>query len=92
MNVPPPQPATQRIAVIDDSLRAFLFAWFGLVPLAGLPFALIALSLGFRAWRRETDVWNPAAGYRSAALWLGALGTGVGFLALVLIVGAMIFG
>ena len=92
MNVPPPQPATQRIAVIDDSLRAFLFAWFGLVPLAGLPFALIALSLGFRALRRETDVWNPAVGYRSAALWLGALGTGVGFFALVLIVGAMVFG
>ncbi len=92
MNIPPSQPATQRIAVIDDSLRAFLFAWFGLVPLVGLPFAIVALSLGFRAWRRETTVWNPAAGYRSAALWLGALGTGVGFFALVLIVGAMIFG
>lgn len=78
-----PTPATNRIAVIEDSLRAFAFAWPGLIPVLGLPFAIAALSLGLRARNRERDGRNPAARYRNAALCLGSLGTGVSLLILV---------
>lgn len=92
MNSPLPTPAAQRIAVIEDSLRAFAFGWIGLVPLLGLPFAIAALRLAFRARRRETNVWNPSAGYRVAAQWLGSVGTAAGMLILVLVIGAMVAG
>lgn len=79
-----PTPAANRIAVIEDSLRAFAFAWPGLIPVLGLPFAIAALSVGLRARNRERDGHNPAARYRTAALCLGSIGTAASFLVLVL--------
>lgn len=92
MKSPPPTPAAQRVAVIEDSLRAYAWGWIGLVPLLGLPFAIAALRLAFRARRREFDVWNPSAGYRVAAQWLGSVGTGVGLFILVALMLATVAG
>ncbi len=86
--VPASEATTRRIAVIEESLRTFLFAWFGLVPLAGFPFALLSVIRGLRAGRHAAGLWNPAEGYRRAGVWLGFAGALLSLLAAAVLVSA----
>jgi ABC-type phosphate transport system permease subunit len=52
-----------KIEVIQRSLRCFTLGLIGIVPLLGVPFALLALD-DFRQVRRGLGTqWNPARSY-----------------------------
>jgi hypothetical protein len=78
-------PLGHRIATIELSLRVYVYSLVGLVPIIGIPFALLAISLSRKARAASTD-WNPADRYLNAARRLGPLGlvTTAGFLVVVL--------
>jgi len=73
MNRPPPLPASPELLaeLIEQSLRAFTLSLYGLIPLLGIPFAVLAVFKGWHARRLERDLWNPARGYRRTAVALG---------------------
>ena len=62
---PPPfsPPSMDRIEVIQRSLRCFTLGLIGILPLLGVPFALLALD-NFRQVKRGLGTqWNPARTY-----------------------------
>jgi hypothetical protein len=69
-------PPADKIRVIEQSLRCFVFGVLSLVPLLGLPFAVLAVGLHLKVWTEVQREWNPAKlyllwGYGLA--WLGGL-------------------
>ena len=57
--------ATAKIAMIQGSMRCFIFGLVGLLlPFIGLPFAILALRNGGRVRTREKLYWNAAKPYR----------------------------
>jgi len=88
---PSPQDSVAlRIAVMEDSMKAFAYAWVGLIPFLGLPAAIAALFLGIRAGSRPYQGHNPASGYRTAALTLSAFGIGIPLLGALVVVTAAV--
>ncbi len=76
-----------QIEIVRRSLRCFIAGLFGIVPLLGLPGALIAL-LEYRAVTlRRGQLWNPAERY----LFGGAVLAGLGLLEVLLIFGLVLF-
>jgi hypothetical protein len=77
-----------RIELIERSLRCFAFGVAGLVPVFGLPMAVIAV-LQFRtvALSRGQE-WNPANRYLTA----GFVCAGVGLLISTLVFGVVMYG
>jgi hypothetical protein len=77
-------PPGDRIETIKLSLRSYVYSLVGLVPIVGIPFAVLAISLSRKARATSAD-WNPADRYLNAARRLGPLGLlmTVGFLVLV---------
>ena len=78
-------PFGQRIVAIRSSLRYFVYSLIGLVPLIGIPFAVVAMVRSRQAQQAGSMDWNPADRYLSAARRIGPLGflTSAGFLFLV---------
>ena len=72
----------ERAALIRLSLWCFVLSLVGLVPVAGVPFAVATIWAGGRARRIGTD-WNPAARYLTAARRIAPLGFLTTALALV---------
>jgi len=78
-------PLGQRIAAVRSSLRCFVYSLIGLVPLIGIPFAVVATGQSGQVQKAGSADWNPADRYLSAARRIGPLGflTSAGFLILV---------
>ena len=52
-----------RVRIINQSLRCFTLGWLSLIPLLGVPPALIGLSCYARSRDEAGDEWNPAKPY-----------------------------
>ena len=74
--------ANAKIQMLTSSMRCFAFGMLGLIPLAGLPFALAALWISGRVRAKEKLCWNAARPYRiwgvicatvGTVLWTGVL-------------------
>jgi hypothetical protein len=78
--------AMSKIVMLEGSMRCFVYGLIGLLPLIGLPFALLALWNGGRARVRERQYWNAAKPYRVWGTFCAALGTVFWMLNVVLII------
>ena len=70
-----PTPA-DKIRVIEQSLASFVFGLLSLIPLLGLPFAILAVVRHLKAWSQGGQEWNPAKPYLLwgfGLAWLGGL-------------------
>ena len=79
-----PSGPTDRIALIENSLRCLTYGWLTLVPVAGAFFVIPAVRM-FQRVDRERAEWNPAAhlwlrglvltclGFWASLLWWGVL-------------------
>ena len=56
-------PPDAVVEVINASLRCFWLGCLGLMPVVGVPFALIATIRAVQLNRRYRDEWNPAKHY-----------------------------
>ena len=63
-----------KVQVIERSLHCFTCGLLGLLPLVGLPFAIMALFDSFRITTRKANIWNPADRYLSVGTFCAALG------------------
>jgi hypothetical protein len=66
--------AVDKIAMIQSSLRCFIYGLIGLLPGIGLPFACLAFWNASRARAFEQRHWNVAKPYR---IW-GVISAGLG--------------
>ena len=71
--VPRPGSPEERIALIEGSWRCLRRGVFGLIPVLGLPAALLAL-VSYGRLGRPTAGWNPARSQLRTGALLGALG------------------
>jgi hypothetical protein len=70
-----------RVELIKKSLRCFVLGLLALLPILGLPMAVLALATIHSVTRRQGQEWNPAQQY---LLWGRALAWWGGFVSLVL--------
>lgn len=66
--------ATDRIELVERSLRCFVFGLIGLVPVLGLPFGIAAIVKSVRLKRRSGERWNPAQSYAKGGSLCATLG------------------
>jgi hypothetical protein len=66
-----------KAQVIERSLRCFEFGIVGLLPVIGLPFAMVALGAFAQVKRHRTSVWNPAERYLRIGSSCAAAGLGL---------------
>ena len=57
-----------RIKMIQRSLRCFVCGLLALLPVVGLPFAIVAIGDFLRVNRGKDATWNPAARYARTGL------------------------
>lgn len=60
-----------RIQMLKSSLACFIWGLLGLLPLIGLPFAVVALVISGRVRVRQKKYWNAAKPY-----WIGGVACG----------------
>lgn len=63
--------ATERIQVIEKSLRIFVCGMFSLIPVFGIFPGVYAVISGARLYTRHRKDWNPAASYLLWGMNLG---------------------
>jgi hypothetical protein len=68
------QSATDKIKMMQASLRCFALGLLGLLPVIGLPFAIAAFWVSHGTRKRERDFWNPAKTYRLCGIACAAIG------------------
>ena len=68
-----PTPA-QKIRVIEETLRCFAFSLLSLIPLVGLPFAILTIVRHRKIRAAEDGEWNPAQLYLAWGFCLAWLG------------------
>ena len=68
MKAAPPMP---KIEMIERSLRCFEFGLLGLLPVIGIPMAILSAAQYRRVKRGQGDAWNPAHRY---LFWGGVCG------------------
>ena len=56
--------AVAKIAMMQGSLRCFIYGLISFLPGIGVPFAVVTLWNSGRARAREKRYWNPAKPYR----------------------------
>lgn len=66
--------AVAKIVMFDCSLRCFTYGLIALLPVIGLPFAILSLWNAGRARVREKTYWNVAKPYRIWGIVCAALG------------------
>jgi hypothetical protein len=76
-----------RKKLIESSLRCFAMGLMGLVPVLGMPLAVLALLHFRRAILHQGGQWNPAGNY---LLW-GVICGGLGLLTSTLIFGGVMY-
>jgi hypothetical protein len=64
-----------KIQMLQSSMRCFVFGLLGLIPLIGLPFAIMALWISGRVRVKEKQMWNAARPYRIRGVFYAAVGT-----------------
>jgi hypothetical protein len=79
MNAPP----SIRIEMIRRSMRCFVLGLFGLLPIIGLPFAVMVLVENWRLKSRFGAAWNPAGRYLRMGCLCASWGAGLSSLAAV---------
>jgi TRAP-type mannitol/chloroaromatic compound transport system permease small subunit len=67
--------ASPKIEMLNSSMRCFMFGLLGLIPLIGLPFALVALWISGQIRAKEKEMWNAARSYRIWGVVCAAVGT-----------------
>lgn len=67
--------ASAKIRMLKNSLTCFVCGLLGLLPLIGLPFALVALWISGRIRLQEKQLWNAAEPYRIWGVVCAAFGT-----------------
>ncbi len=67
--------ASAKIRMLKNSLTCFVCGLLGLLPLIGLPFALVALWISGRIRLQEKQLWNAAEPYRIWGVVCAAVGT-----------------
>ena len=67
--------AAAKIKMLNDSMQCFAFGLLGLLPVIGLPFALVALWIAGRVRMQEKQFWNAARPYRIWGAVVAAAGT-----------------
>ena len=60
MNPPQPMPKTE---MMERSLRCFAYGLIGLLPVIGIPMALLSVAQYRRVKRGRGEMWNPAHRY-----------------------------
>jgi hypothetical protein len=60
--------APDKVEMIERSLRCFACGLIGLLPVIGIPFALIAIGNFFRVYWGQRSIWNPAERYARVGL------------------------
>lgn len=78
--------SSQRIQLIERSLRLFTCGLLSLIPVIGLAPALIAVTTHFKIWSEDAGEWNPARPYLIAGYCLAWLGILISLVALALVV------
>ena len=73
MKVEPNSPAA-KLAMMKESMRCLVFGVLALLPIIGVPFALMALWSSCVASRRERQLWNPGRRHRIAGLLCPSFG------------------
>ena len=73
MKSTPTIPAT-KIKMMQASLRCLVFGILGLLPVIGVPFALVGLAASYSARKYERYFWNPAKPQRIMGLICAAVG------------------
>jgi hypothetical protein len=63
-----------RIEFVHSSLRCFILSLAGLIPVAGIPFAVAAILQSRQVRKSVGPFWNPANFYLNAAIQVGPLG------------------
>ncbi|MDB6108630.1 MAG: hypothetical protein JWR69_380 [Pedosphaera sp.] len=76
-----------RIKLIESSLRCFAMGLVGLVPVLGMPIAVLALLQFRKAILHQGGQWNPAGNY---LIW-GAVCGGLGLLISTLVFGLVMY-
>ena len=66
--------ATAKIAMLEGSMRCFVFGLLGLLPGIGIPFAVAALWTAGRVRVREKQHWNAADPCRTWGVICAAIG------------------
>jgi hypothetical protein len=66
--------AIAKIAMLNGSLRCFAFGLLGLLPVIGIPFAVMALWVAGRVRGYEKQYWNAAGPYRTLGVICAATG------------------
>ena len=74
------KPPFDKVQVIERSLRCFAFGIIGLLPVIGMPFAVIAIGNFTQVKRREGSVWNPAGRYLGIGSLCATAGLGLSLL------------
>lgn len=69
-----PSIASVKLKMMKASTRCLGLGLLGLLPLIGVPFALLGLWSSFKARRLEKYFWNPAKPHRIIGLICAALG------------------
>lgn len=79
-------PAVAKLKMMKASIRCLVFGLLGLLPVIGLPFALVALLMAGRVRYAEKQFWNPASSYRRIGFICAMVGTFIwaGFLIIVI--------
>lgn len=87
----PTQPTMDKVEVIQRSLRCFTTGLLGLLPLLGIPFAIVALVNYFKIRRGFGTQWNPARQYLTWGITAALGGTFLTVVIMVVMVGIIVF-
>jgi hypothetical protein len=82
--------AAIKIKMLEDSLCCFTLGLFGLLPVIGLPFALIAIWISGSVRVKEKRFWNAAKPYRVWGMVCAAFGAIAWSGILILVIGHFI--
>lgn len=61
-------------------MSCFVLSWFGLLPVVGIPMAIMALYFSRAAMAEAQHEWNPAGRYRAVGAVLAIIGLFISFL------------
>jgi purine-cytosine permease-like protein len=84
------QPAMDKVEAIQCSLRCFTVGLFGLLPLLGIPFAIVALADYFKVRRGFAGQWNPAQRYLTWGVATALCGAFLTIVIAVVLVGVIV--
>ncbi len=59
-----------KIEMIERSMSCFVLGLCSLLPVIGIPFAVVALLRGLRVAAGQGEMWNPAQRYLIVGRWL----------------------